>query len=556
MVKAIQTTAIIYRRKSTDDKENQVLSLQSQYDDIYDKILSKNNYRIIADLEEAKTAKRVGREEFAKLVELCKSGRTKTIITWHPNRLARNPIDAGAVIDLVVNHGVTIITCNGTYNAENYLLLYIEFGMSDKYSTDLAKVTKRGVDDKIKMGWAPVLAPPGYKNTPEKKQGERKILPDHEDNRFELMKKLWKEFTTGKYSAEKIRKKATYEWGFKKRNGKPLSKTQIYEVLTNPFYYGDFKYGGKIYEGSHKPMVTRKEWNKVQEILGTNSRPRAKSREFAYTGLIKCACGCSLTAIEKHRKTCKGCGYKYNAENYQLCPKCKHEQPDETIHHYCYYHCTNKRKDNRCLEPSITLANLEAQFEEFIDSLNIPQPMIDWAVSEIKKKNATKIKEREDELKRFEKQLQHLRRRETVLKKNFNDPANEDHSLMTPDEFKEEKDKIREEMDLFEERLHESNEGDYKYVDRFLDEYELIKEAKEKIKTGAIDEKRTIISKLCLNPVLKDGKVLIQPTKKNEVFQKGKFLAGQIMMMFEPKKLTDLSMKNAHLSGRFPEMGS
>jgi hypothetical protein len=44
-------------------------------------------------------------------------------------------------------------------------------------------------------------------------------------------------------------------------------------------------------------MATIDEFERVQQLLGRPARPRAKTREFAYTGMIRCGeCGFTVTA--------------------------------------------------------------------------------------------------------------------------------------------------------------------------------------------------------------------------------------------------------------------
>ena len=40
--------------------------------------------------------------------------------------------------------------------------------------------------------------------------------------------------------------------------GKMLSVSNIQRILSNPFYYGVFRYNGEVYEGTHEPIITKK----------------------------------------------------------------------------------------------------------------------------------------------------------------------------------------------------------------------------------------------------------------------------------------------------------
>lgn len=52
--------------------------------------------------------------------------------------------------------------------------------------------------------------------------------------------------------------------GFKTKAGAQLSLSQIYRILTNPFYHGYFKYpqDGSLYRGLHQPIITKELYSK------------------------------------------------------------------------------------------------------------------------------------------------------------------------------------------------------------------------------------------------------------------------------------------------------
>ena len=114
-----------------------------------------------------------------------------------------------------------------------------------------------------------------------------------------------------------------FSCGFTNRFGKPLNLSTIQNFLMNPFYYGIIRYGSEICEGTHKPMITKKTFDVIQEVLKQRGKPRKKRiHNFPFLGLMKCAeCGATITAqIQKghHYYNCtkkKGpCTQKYLRE--------------------------------------------------------------------------------------------------------------------------------------------------------------------------------------------------------------------------------------------------
>src|SRR3989344_667850 len=89
---------IIYCRKSTETEDRQVLSLESQENELR-RLADANNLNVAAVLKESMSAKSEGRPVFNKMLKLFASGKADGILCWKLDRLARNFIDGGKIID-------------------------------------------------------------------------------------------------------------------------------------------------------------------------------------------------------------------------------------------------------------------------------------------------------------------------------------------------------------------------------------------------------------------------------------------------------------------------
>src|SRR3989338_9340301 len=88
----------MYVRKSTDEEDRQVLSLEAQLTELKE-YARKEGIEINETFVEKKTAKVPGREVFnAMLAKLEFGGLPTGILAWHADRLARNSIDGGKLI--------------------------------------------------------------------------------------------------------------------------------------------------------------------------------------------------------------------------------------------------------------------------------------------------------------------------------------------------------------------------------------------------------------------------------------------------------------------------
>lgn len=360
---------VIYNRKSTKDKEDQqVLSIQSQHDENL-RLVAREHHGVVDTIDEEWSAKKLGRPGFARMLEQIEQGKAEAIVCWKLNRLARNPIDGGR-IQWMLQQGVikAIITSEKTYvPTDNVIQMCVEFGMATQFSIDLSKDVKRGMRDKAKLGWRPGRATVGYRNDYAGVKGEKRIFKDEE--RFDLVKRCWDMLLTGAYGVPKILEIATKEWNLTMRVGRnkaptPIGLSTMYQVFTNPFYYGEYEWDGVLYRGSHEPMITRDQFNRAQDILGKKGKPHMRKYLNAYPGLVRCGeCNAMIVVnvVEKKNKT------------------------TGKMKRYRYYRCGHTRKVVDCCQSkAIVEKKLEDNFFDVVGKADIPQSFIEWALQKLK----------------------------------------------------------------------------------------------------------------------------------------------------------------------------
>ena len=309
----------IYCRKSSEDEERQVLSIEAQLAELRE-FAKQNNLFIVREYTESKTAKEPGREIFNQMLSEIEKGNASGILAWNPDRLARNSIDGGKVIYLVDTGKIQSLKFPTHWfepTPQGKFMLSVAFGQAKYYTDNLRENILRGIRQKIRRGELSAKAPLGYFN----ESRLRAIEPNKKT--FKKVKECLEAFATGQYTLTAIQQKM-FSLGLVNKTGKPLHLSSIQTILINPFYYGHFRYRGEIHQGSHKPMISKKLFDRIQEALITNGKPRKKRgpKNFQFLGFA----------------TCEECGYSITAEQHIKKSGLK----------FVYYRCTKKSKKVKC----------------------------------------------------------------------------------------------------------------------------------------------------------------------------------------------------------------
>jgi len=207
----------VYCRKSTEDEDHQVLSIESQRTELQKRFFSRDDIIVVDIFEEARTAKIPGRPIFNEMLKRIKRGDADGIIAWHPDRLARNSVDGGQVIyflDLGIVKDLKFASYNFENNSQGKFMLGIMFSNSKYYSDNLSENVKRGNRTKVEKGWRPSAAPVGYLNDKD----TRTTVKDFE--RFPIVRRMWDLMLTGLHPPKKIHQIAMDEWGLRTRKRK------------------------------------------------------------------------------------------------------------------------------------------------------------------------------------------------------------------------------------------------------------------------------------------------------------------------------------------------
>lgn len=474
---------VIYARKSTESEDRQVLSIDSQIKELRE-VAARMDLGDPTVMRESMSAKAPGRPVFNKLMELAESGKVDGILCWKLDRLARNPVDGGRIIWGVKNNGIHFVTPSQTYSPEedNTILMYVEFGMAQKYIDDLGKNVKRGNRQKLETGWMPGSSPLGYIN----KLDDHTMVPDPE--RFPLIRKMWDLLLRGQ-TPEQVRQIANNEWGFRTRKtkrtgGKPLAKSAMYRLIKNPFYHGliERRVEGQMrrYPGAHQPMITEEEFFKVHELMGFPSA-RPKHKPFALTGLIRCGeCNAAITAEEKVKKSGK---------------------------RYTYYRCTKRNGRIPCSQKPIPGILLESQIDTVLKKIILPEAFTKWAVKWLREIHKNEYAGRSGIL----QSLQNTYNTSQTKLDRLTDAMLE--NLISQEEYRVRKESLLLDQQRLKEKIRDTEQQGENWVDKVEQAFDFASTAQKRFQMGTDPEKRSIAISLGTKFILKDGRLSLELQK-------------------------------------------
>ncbi len=467
----------LYARKSSEQEDRQVLSIDSQKSEL-EALAKREKLHIVERLEESYSAKAPGREIFNAIMKRIEKGEAEGIIAWHPNRLSRNSVDTGYLVYLMdLNKLQDIRTPGQAYrNTPNDKFLLNLLCSQAKLENDNKGIdVKRGLRRKVEMGWHPGPAPIGYMNTPDKMKGFKTIRKD--PKMFPIIRKMYDLILGGTYTSPRVYEVAVNQWGLKK-----LARSGFYRVLYNPFYYGWFEWpqgSGNWHKGKHEPMITREEYDKVQDLLGRGNKPKPETYTFSYTGMIRCGeCGCMVTAEHKTKRPKNG-----------------------KVHRYIYYHCT-KRK-GPCKQKCIEVKELEKQVVKTLGKVRPPEEFHSWAMKWLQNENGREASDRNATLANQQKNYEAcVRKVDTLIDMRAAGEISEEEFTRKKSEINQEKAKLHELL----------NDTDAR-VDSWLQTADSVltfaSDAKEAFTERGQHARKVILSALGSNLLLKDKIVSI-----------------------------------------------
>lgn len=465
--------AVLYARKSTESEDKQVQSIDDQIR-IMKEVAKDEGLRIVDVLSESKSAKAPGvRLVFKQMMRDIEDGKYDVILTWDTSRLSRNPKDGGDLQWLLDSGALSgIRTHEKWYRDNDELLFTIENSMNSRFIKELKAKVARGMTSKADKGDYPGMAPVGYAND----RLERKIVKD--PIMFDRVAELWRKALTGIYTVSELTRIADKELAIrttqtKRKGGTPLCHTAIHNLLTNPFYAGKFRWGGKIYSGNHPPMVSESQFEQMQKILNPKhaTRPKTEPYQFLLRGLIRCSeCGYAIVTERKFK-----------------------DLKDGTTREYHYCHCSGRKRGVKCKNHEIYIReeDLIKQIKDELCRYTIDEDFYRIAIEALAEEDEIEVAKQNEKIANINKRIADKTNELNNLRRAVYKGIIDDHAF-----FLIEQESIKKEIDKLEVDRDKIKTAANNWRDKANDIFMFARYAKEDFDGDDWERKRTVIKRL------------------------------------------------------------
>jgi len=468
----------VYNRKSSEEEERQALSIESQE--------AENQRRfptleIVDTLRESFSASKPGRPIFKEMMDRIAAGEADGIIAWHPDRLSRNPVDAGNIIyalDIGVLKDLKFCTYSFENTPEGKMFLSMTLSQS-KYTTDKLSVDiKRGNARKAVIGQPPRCALTGYKNV--WLEGGVKTWKVDEQNKAGYLR-LLEEAKNPEVSTKALVAMAN-RLAIKTRSGSDFVLSSMDRWLKNKVLCGWFKQLGEYYKTDFEPLISEPWWDEIQYSRGYRQRPRTyKDFGFLLPGFIKCGeCGCSIVTFEKR---------KY------------YKKTDNRVT-YKYCSCGKRKKNVPCHQPAMKEADLIALVKENIEKISIDGEAWDLCKKLLRKKHKKEMANQVETMARLQRQHNGIKNQlGNLLDLRIRGIVD------TDEEYLAKKEKLHADDRRLTELLKDSDSNINKWLELAENYFETAFQAREILENGTLAQKRELIRVTGLNLYLQDKKL-------------------------------------------------
>jgi len=292
----------IYTRVSTDSQaEVEFNSCQAQEEKIKSFINSQENFLVYKVYTDAGFSRaNLERQALQVMLRDIQENKINVVIVYKIDRLTRSPKDFYSLMDIFENYKVDFISITERFDTStpsgrllrNIMLTFAQFEReltSERTRDKLLERAQKGM-------WNGGGLPFGYKVV------DKRLVPD-EQNALKLSQ-IFALFASTASLAE-VYKTLKRKQVLNDKN-LPFSKAHLQSILRNPIYLGKMRFSGKIYQGTHQPLISEDLFNYVQQFHKEKFRRLRLYKDYLLAGLVHCAeCNSFMTPAHSTKKSLK-----------------------------------------------------------------------------------------------------------------------------------------------------------------------------------------------------------------------------------------------------------
>ena len=483
---------VMYLRKSTEDDGRQIRSIKDQERDCKE-LAQRLGLNIVAIISEQKSAKKPNnRPNFTDMIKRIRRKEFDAVIAWHPDRLARNMVEAGKIIHMLdtdVIKDIRFVSHQFSNDANGKMLLGMLFVFSKHYSDDLSSKVTRGVRGNLR----------DYKSGGTPKHGyirDNDGVYRKDGDNFTIIQKAWHMRAEGKnqqgicdYINSQGYKKYSAKYGSHKIF--VMSDSTLSHLFKDTFYFGELNQSGQTVDlvsapVPFEPMIDRELFFMVQDLSKTRRRTSKKSRK-PYLPL------------------------RYNV----YCDVCKFEKPMQVgrsrgrdgisrLNYRCLNKDCSRALGSRSIRGKLVFSEIDKVLREKL--LTLPDSAYDEYLKEIKSySDSEKIRLR-SELSRARVTKDGYEKKVIELSSSLSIIQNEKAQQMVREQIREAVEFAQEQEQLIEKCQRSVERSVLPAIDK--DEFKnTIKELAEKLKAADVFQKDVIVNNLFLKLYFDDQKM-------------------------------------------------
>lgn len=265
---------------------------------------------ITEEYEEKETAAAQGRPVFNRMLKALRQGEAAGVIMHKIDRSARNLKDWAELGELN-DRGIEIHFANESIDLHSRggrLSADIQAVVAADFIRNLREETRKGFYGRLKQGLYPRPAPPGYQDCGKGNPKEPDAV------QAPLVKQAFELYATGNWPLNALVEKM-YTLGLRNKTNQKITRNGLSKLLHNRFYIGLIVVAvkGEIFLGQHRPIVSKKLFERVQDMLAGKNIEKKQKHVMLFRKLLKCKlCGEALIGERQkghvyyrcHRKAC------------------------------------------------------------------------------------------------------------------------------------------------------------------------------------------------------------------------------------------------------------